>query len=843
MDKPIAFDTEQLLAQVPWIRRLATRVAGDSHLAEDLAQDALVVALGGRRVAGAEALSEPAALRRWLAAVVQNLGRTRRRSERRRAAREAAMAEQGLSPSAYEVVERFATQGRLVRALLELDEPYRSTLLLRYFDSLTQREIAARTGVPASTVGTRLAEGLRRLRRKVRGRESWLASLAALALGRDGARAATVCTGAMFMTIRAKSILVGTVVLAVFLVARVFVPAAPSPQAMGPESPPAGVADPGLLEGEPVPERVALESTAESSRVPGFAEIPAHAGLAFGTVHGRVVDLTATPLVGVEVVCGRPTVVGTVEHGRVSSPSLRTARTGADGLFAIEGALPMEFTVRDTRYATVFKGVAQAVGDDEVLVVVGRRICLAGAVVDEAGVPLSGVAISVLGDATLRGLDLGSSALVIPERRSDGSGAFSFDQVAAVGGAEVHFRAPGFATRVRPVPLDGDPAMHVVLSRDREARYTITGLVVHEDGRPAMGAYVTTGVMAIRSDERGRFVLDCEPWLSRVDRKAPTELTAILPGHRPARRILPSVREVEEEGWPERIVLELGGAPMEIDGVVVDEQGLPVAGLLVEPADMTRFGLIQSEGMPALYGVPTTQELLAGGRVAYTDEDGRFVVGGLLERNYTLRVLERKSLQVVVTEGIPAGQRGLRIVFDRRRLGTLAGRIVDRHGLGIGGVRIAVSGKRIGELVIGRSAETGEDGAFRLTGVTTEPEFLRLEGKAIVPELFRELSGDDDLGALVLPVGRRCRVQFDWGDWPVAGDELRVVDGLGEPLMMMRVTASGIGERPALFSKRGVSDVVLVSDAAAQAVVTREGQEVVRLRLELRADELNVLRL
>ena len=92
VDTPITFDTEQLLAQVPWIRRLAARVAGDAHLAEDLAQDALIVALGERRPDGAGSTSEPAALRRWLAAVVQNLGRTRRRSERRRAARETAVA-------------------------------------------------------------------------------------------------------------------------------------------------------------------------------------------------------------------------------------------------------------------------------------------------------------------------------------------------------------------------------------------------------------------------------------------------------------------------------------------------------------------------------------------------------------------------------------------------------------------------------------------------------------------------------------------------------------------------------------------------------------------------------
>jgi len=39
---------------------------------------------------------------------------------------------------------------------------------------------------------------------------------------------------------------------------------------------------------------------------------------------------------------------------------------------------------------------------------------------------------------------------------------------------------------------------------------------------------------------------------------------------------------------------------------------------------------------------------------------------------------------------------------------------------------------------------------------------------------FRELSEDDDIAALQLEVGRRCRVQFDWTDWPGRDDKLHV---------------------------------------------------------------------
>ena len=49
MSPPSAsFDTEELLAQIDWVRALALRVAADVHLAEDLTQDAMLVALRGR---------------------------------------------------------------------------------------------------------------------------------------------------------------------------------------------------------------------------------------------------------------------------------------------------------------------------------------------------------------------------------------------------------------------------------------------------------------------------------------------------------------------------------------------------------------------------------------------------------------------------------------------------------------------------------------------------------------------------------------------------------------------------------------------------------------------------
>src|SRR5262249_37457753 len=138
----------------------------DSDDAEDVVQGALVAAWQHPPPADAKPRS-------WLARVAQNRGLDLRRADLRRQAREAAAHETATSVATPEQLlgdlEIHRTVAEVVSAL---DEPYRETVFLRYYEGLTAATIAARLGVPAGTVRWRLKEGLERTRRALDARHS-----------------------------------------------------------------------------------------------------------------------------------------------------------------------------------------------------------------------------------------------------------------------------------------------------------------------------------------------------------------------------------------------------------------------------------------------------------------------------------------------------------------------------------------------------------------------------------------------------------------------------------------------------------------------------------------------
>jgi RNA polymerase sigma-70 factor (ECF subfamily) len=177
-----AVSAEELLEHAEWTRRLALALVGDPDDASDLTQEAFEVAL-------THPPTKPGPLRPWLGGVVRNLARMRWRGAGRRRERErkVELADPEGVPTPDQLVDRARAQQRVVRGVIELDEPYRSTVLLRYYEGLSSAEIARRQRIPAATVRARLRTGLDRLRAeldrddRLGGRKGWIALLAPLA--------------------------------------------------------------------------------------------------------------------------------------------------------------------------------------------------------------------------------------------------------------------------------------------------------------------------------------------------------------------------------------------------------------------------------------------------------------------------------------------------------------------------------------------------------------------------------------------------------------------------------------------------------------------------------------
>jgi RNA polymerase sigma factor (sigma-70 family) len=205
---------DALLAQAEWLRELARYLAHDHPDAEDLVQETWAAALRS-----APALGRP--LRPWLAQVLRNLIRMNARGATRRRAREqSATAEMTTeSASAQATLETLELQRMLAAMVKELDEPWRTTIVLRFFERREPAEIARAQGVPVGTVRSRTSEALRRLRQRLDEahggrREEWRYLL--LPFGGPGDRKAPLATGRSGVS--AKAVVLGAVAISAGIV-------------------------------------------------------------------------------------------------------------------------------------------------------------------------------------------------------------------------------------------------------------------------------------------------------------------------------------------------------------------------------------------------------------------------------------------------------------------------------------------------------------------------------------------------------------------------------------------------------------------------------------------------
>lgn len=366
-------DAEVLCEHAGFLRAVARALLLDDDQADDVAQQTVLAALG-----------RPDPGRGWMARVARNLSLMRRRSEGRRARRERAAARPEGVPATVDVVARLEVQRRVADAVLALEEPYRTAVVLRHFDGLAPAEIARRLGVPRGTVKTRLRRAHATLRARLDretpgGRRAWSAALLPLALLRPAA--ALPFLGAKAALV-AGVVLAGSVAYVAHLAASDREAAPKAAAAAAPEA-----------------------AVARADEAPGAAEPPAWPPRM--TVAVRVRDAAGEPVPGARV-------EATAEPG-AGMPRTRdvvaSAVTDAAGLASVEVdlALYLLFFAEAPGHArgaaalpplpVTTVGGAPAVFVEpvipEVEIVLGEPGFLEGTVFDPAGEPVAGATVFV----------------------------------------------------------------------------------------------------------------------------------------------------------------------------------------------------------------------------------------------------------------------------------------------------------------------------------------------------------------------------------------------------------------------------------------------------------------
>jgi len=155
-----SLDYQELAKHTGWVHRLARELVRDRSTADELVQETWLAFLRNRPTT-----NRP--LRPWLAKVLRSQAALFFRKNDGRGSREKSVARTEQLPSTYELLERAENGRRLVGMVLDLEEPYRSTLLLHFFETLTPKQIGLQRGVPSATVRTHLRRGIIQLRERM----------------------------------------------------------------------------------------------------------------------------------------------------------------------------------------------------------------------------------------------------------------------------------------------------------------------------------------------------------------------------------------------------------------------------------------------------------------------------------------------------------------------------------------------------------------------------------------------------------------------------------------------------------------------------------------------------
>jgi RNA polymerase sigma-70 factor (ECF subfamily) len=525
---------EALLSEAGWLRGLARSLVSDPAAADDLVQETWLAALQ-------HPPSADRPLRPWLRKVLENFARMRSRGEGARTARERASASSEAQAADADLVDRVEEQRFLAREVLKLEEPFRATLVLRFYEGLSSVEIAKRLGSNDNTVRWRLKRGLELLRERLDRRHggdrgAWTALL--LPLAPTGGEPLVAAKSTATASYASTAAWLGAAALLVVVVA-LWLRGAVAPV----EAPPVAV-------GAPASADESVVATASQRVERTSASAPDARAAIVARASGRVVDRDGAPLDGVVARLRRG-----ASQGAPSSAAARSAPapvTALEARTSTSGAFELELNSQDVHaaadeielsaegfaprivYAPVRPGSDLALGD----ILLTRTARVRGSVVDAAGRPLANASLQfeLLGSRWAADREPPLTEVLNTGLVSWGHTFLS--QTGDDGRFErrdlepsyyrVWAHAPNFEVRcTAPLQvLEGAQLELAPLALDKPApERTIRGVVYDAAGAPVPGAQVEAlrsslkrdffrgraGAVSTWADEHGRFELGAEP--------------------------------------------------------------------------------------------------------------------------------------------------------------------------------------------------------------------------------------------------------------------------------------------------------------------------------------------
>ena len=848
---------EELLAERDWLRGLARSLVEDQHLAEDAVQETCIRALRA-------APRDRSRIRQWLASILRNLVRQQNRSDRTRRTHETAHAAIGsnrVAEPTLDLVERVSVQHRVVAAVLGLDDAHRSVVLLRFFEGLPQRAIAARLDLPVATVNSQLTRALKRVRgeldRESRGgRHEWLAAVAPLTLP---SKSVGVFLMQAKLQLAAAALVVGGLIYW-------FVPGLLAPPTEGGSVTTANTGG----DQEASRESAAALPGERRTSVPDIVTPRpslGEDGVAPVMARGLVVFAEGSPA---------PDVAVGFEAADAS-----VVRTDAEGRFEVPvTAKDTLLVAKDSGYVTVMKGAVSPRSSVTPVVVIAHRLTLEGQVVTTGGEAIDNAALQVILPEDFESrlpqvLDRSQRGAWLARSAADGS--FALTGVPAIEGMTLLATRQPYQPVKAKLAAHSDHRVYLVMGEDdAEDGAAIVGRVLDPTGQAVPDAFVASGLTSTLTDANGNFRI--------IVKRAglPKSIRAVKSGFAIA-RFTPTDDATGKPDWPEFVELRLSGKAKSISGRVLDAKGKPLAGALVWTPDAELFGLAgvvpmaieflsaggeaprqrplpkksrdnPLEGDGSTGGMWHAKKPSASWYFAKTDRDGRFTLPGLQDRKYRVRAMNEATTQMVTSNPLAAGSQGAELQMQAKDVhDSVGGTLLLPGGKPASGISISVfcnvrdvdtrvpGGRFVGELIRhGGSAKTDAKGRFKIADVPARGVRLSIFGDGIIPRFFRFEDGHD-VGALRIEVRPRYHVEIVLAD-ASRGDAIRGENASGRKQYFSVIRSGSMKQVDEMPVHRGRTGVLVVPHTLTSIVLLKSGNEVARTPVTLAFGKTLVVR-